>query len=51
MKRGDPGLPSGKLGKGFTVVNVGDDGEIADMGLVKHRSSSFGDVSVIHCTV
>ena len=39
MKRGDPGLPSGKLGKGFTVVNVGDDGEVADMGLVKHTES------------
>ena len=39
MKRGDPGLPSGKLGKGFTVVNVGNDGEIADMGLVKHTEN------------
>ena len=39
MKRRDPGLPSGKLGKGFTVVNVGDDGEVADMGLVKHTEN------------
>ena len=39
MKRGVPGLPSGKLGKGFTVVDVGDDGEIADMGLVKHTEN------------
>ena len=39
MKRGDPGLPSGKLGKGFTVVDVGDDGEVADMGLVKHTEN------------
>ncbi len=39
MKRGVPGLPSGKLGKGFTVVDVGDDREIADMGLVKHTEN------------
>ncbi len=39
MKRGVPGLPSGKLGKGFTVVDVGDDGEVADMGLVKHTEN------------
>ncbi len=39
MKRGVPGLPSGKLGKGFTVVDVGDDGEIADMRLVKHTEN------------
>ena len=39
MKREVPGLPLGKLGKGFTVVNVGDDGEIADMGLVKHTEN------------
>ena len=36
IKIGIPGLPSGKQGKGFTVVDVGDDGEIADMGLVEH---------------
>ena len=34
MKRGDPGLPSGKLGKGFTVVDVGNDGEVSDVILV-----------------
>ena len=39
MKRGVPGVPSGRQGKGFTVVNVGDDGEVADMGLVKHTEN------------
>ena len=29
-------MPSGKQGKGFTVVDMGDDGKVADMGLVKH---------------
>ena len=29
-------MPSGKMGNGFTVVDVGDDREVADMGLVKH---------------
>jgi len=33
---GVPGLPSGKLGIGFAVVNVGDDGKIADVGLIVH---------------
>ena len=33
---GVPGLPSGKLGIGFAVVNVGDDGKVADMGLIVH---------------
>ena len=46
MKRGDPGLPSGKLGKGFTVVNVGDDGEIADMRLVKHTENLLTSLPV-----
>ena len=39
MKRGVPGLPSGKLGKGFAVINMCDDGEVADMGLVKHTEN------------
>ena len=46
MKRGVPGLPSGKLGKGFTVVNVGDDGEIADVGLVKHTENLLTSLPV-----
>ena len=41
MKRA-PGLPSGKLGMGLAVVDVGDDGKIANKGLFKHlRSSAF----------
>ena len=33
---GVPGLPLGKLGDGFAVVDVSNDGEIADMGLIVH---------------
>ena len=33
---GVPGLPSGKLGIGFAVVNVSDDGKVANMGLIVH---------------
>lgn len=36
MKRGVPGVPSGKLGKGFAMVDVGDYRKVTDMGLVKH---------------
>ena len=46
MKRGVPGVPSGKLGKGFTVVDVGDNGEVADMGLVKHTENLLTSLPV-----
>ena len=39
MKRA-PGLPSGKLGMGLAMVDVGDNGKVADMGLFKHLRSS-----------
>jgi hypothetical protein len=42
MKRA-PGLPSGKLGMGFAMVNMGDDGKVSDMGLFKHLRSSSGE--------
>jgi hypothetical protein len=42
MKRA-PGLPSGKLGMGLAVVNMGDNGKVADMGLFKHLRSSSGE--------
>jgi hypothetical protein len=42
MKRA-PGLPSGKLGMGLAVVDVGDDGKIANKGLFKHLRSSSGE--------
>ena len=45
MKRA-PGLPSGKLGMGLAVVDVGDNGKVADMGLFKHVwFPPWGDVS------
>mgnify|MGYP000027097515 FL=1 len=45
MKRA-PGLPSGKLGMGLAVVDVGDSGKVADMGLFKHVwFPPWGDVS------
>ena len=45
MKRA-PGLPSGKLGMGLAVVDVGDNGKVADMGLVKHVwFPPWGDIS------
>ena len=45
MKRA-PGLPSGKLGMGLAMVDVGNDGKVADMGLLKHVwFPPWGDVS------
>ena len=41
--KGAPGLPSGKLGMGLAVVDVGDNGKVADMGLFKHLRSSSGE--------
>ena len=33
MKRA-PGLPSGKLGMGLAMVNMGNDGKVANMGYI-----------------
>ena len=46
-KIGAPDLSSGKLGNGFTVVDVSNDGKITNMGLVKHvKQPPWGSVGI-----